>query len=127
MEGSWYVMNSGRAELYINSDGGGWTVYSKYAFTGAYDDAFYELEYRSEQLLKDEILASLPNMKRVNFMCTHDYLVEPLLAYATDGHANVKYYATGRWVNYLSGIAMIVSPDGSRRYVPVKGLEVGFM
>ena len=127
MDGSWYVLDAAQADSYINSDGGGWMVYSKYAFLGEYQDAFYELDSRSEQLLQDEILATMGSMKRVNFMCTHDYLVEPLLAYATNGRANVKYYDTGRWVNYLSGIAMIVGSDGSIRYVAVKGLDTGFM
>jgi hypothetical protein len=102
-------------------------VYSKYGFTGAYSDAFYDLETRSEQLLKDEILANIAGMKRVNVMCTHDYLVVPLLAYTTDGHANVRYFEKYRWVNYMAGVAMIISADGSVRYVPVKGLETGIM
>ena len=127
MDGAWYVMNSRRVDSYIDSDGGGWVVYSKYAFTGAYDDAFYDLEARSEQLLKDEILANSAGMKRVNFFCTHDYLIVPLLAYTTDGHANVRYYEKYRWANYLSGVAMILSADGSVRYIPVKGLETGIM
>ena len=127
MDGAWYVMNAPRADSYVDSDGGGWVVYSKYAFAGEYTDAFYDLETRSEQLLKDEILANIASMKRVNFMCTHDYLVVPLLAYTTDGHANVRYYEKYRWVNYLAGVAMIISADGSVRYIPVKGLESGTM
>jgi len=127
LDGSWYVMNATRATSYVDSDGGGWVVYSKYAFAGEYTDAFYDLETRSEQLLKDEILANIASMKRVNFMCTHDYLVVPLLAYTTDGHANVRYYEKYRWVNYLAGVAMIISADGSVRYIPVKGLESGTM
>lgn len=127
MDGAWYVKDEAKANDYVNSDGGGWVVYSKYAFTGAYEDAFYDLKTRSEELIKDNILANIPAMKRVNFMCTHDYLVVPLLAYVTDGHANVRYYEKWRWVNYLSGVAMIISPNGSIRYVPVKGLESGTM
>ena len=127
MDGAWYVKDSDKVSSYMDSDGGGWVVYSKYGFTGAYDDAFYDLKTRSEELLKDSILAKLPTMKRVNFMCTHDYLVVPLLAYVTNGHANVRYYEKWKWVNYLSGVAMIISPDGSIRYVPVKGLESGTM
>ena len=127
MDGAWYVKDADKAEAYVNSDGGGWVVYSKYGFTGAYPDAFYDLETRSEQLLKDEILANIGGMKRVNVMCTHDYLVVPLLAYTTDGHANVRYYEKYRWVNYMAGVAMIISADGSVRYVPVKGLETGIM
>ena len=127
MNGAWYVKDADKADAYVDSDGGGWVVYSKYGFAGAYSDAFYDLETRSEQLLKDEILANIASMKRVNFMCTHDYLVVPLLAYTTDGHANVRYYEKYRWVNYLAGVAMIISADGSVRYIPVKGLESGTM
>ena len=127
MDGAWYVKDAAKADAYVDSDGGGWVVYSKYGFTGAYSDAFYDLETRSEQLLKDEILANIAGMKRVNVMCTHDYLVVPLLAYTTDGHANVRYYEKYRWVNYMAGVAMIVSADGSVRYVPVKGLDSGTM
>ena len=126
MDGNWYVQDGVKASDYINADGG-WIVYSKYGFTGAYEDAFYDLKARSEELIKDSILANIPSMKRVNFMCTHDYLVVPLLAYVTDGHANVRYYEKWKWVNYLAGVAMIISPDGSIRYVPVKGLESGTM
>lgn len=126
MDGEWYVKDAAKADSYVNSDGG-WVVYSKYAFAGAYSDAFYDLETRSNALVVDEIVANLPKMKRVNVMCTHDYLVVPLLAFATDGHANVRYYEKWKWVNYLAGVAIIVSPDGSIRYVPVKGLETGTM
>ena len=126
MDGAWYVKDADKANAYVDSEGG-WEVYSRYAFTGAYDDAFYDLETRSEQLLKDEILANISSMKRVNVMCTHDYLVVPLLAYTTDGHANVRYYEKYRWVNYMAGVAMVISADGSVRYIPVKGLDSGTM
>ena len=126
MNGDWYVKNDSKASDYISAEGG-WIVYSKYGFTGAYEDAFYDLKTRSDELLKDNILANIATMKRVNFMCTHDYLVVPLLAYVTNGHANVRYYEKWKWINYLAGVAMIISPDGSVRYVPVKGLESGTM
>lgn len=126
LDGDWYVEDSEKADKYSDSYGG-WEVFSKYAFEGDFDDAFYDLESRSEQLLENEILANLSNMNRVNILCTHDYLVVPLLAYITDGHANLRYYEKHKWVNYLAGVAMIISPDGSVRYEPVKGLETGLM
>lgn len=127
MDGAWYVMNADKVSEYTTSVGGGWDLYSRYAFAGEFQDAFYDLSIRSEQLLKDNILANLPAMKRVSIMCTHDFLVVPLLAYVTEGHANVRYHEKGRWVNYMGGVAMIIAPDGSIRYVPVKGLESGTM
>ena len=127
LDGSWFVMDGDKVSEYAEAELGGWDLYSKYAFTGAYPDAFYDLKTRSEELLKDGILANISTMNRVSFMCTHDFLVVPLLAYVTDGHANVRYYKNGRWVNYLAGVAMIIAPDGSIRYIPVKGLEQGTM
>ena len=126
LNGDWYAKDTAKAESYINS-AGGWIVYSKYAFLGEYADAFYDLEERSEQLLKNEILANLAKMERLNILVTHDYLVVPLLAYTTNGHANVRYYEKWKWVNYMAGVAMIISADGSVRYIPVKGLETGTM
>ena len=126
LNGDWYAKDPTKADSYISSEGG-WIVYSKYAFLGEYADAFYDLETRSEQLLNDEIKANLGDMERVNILVTHDYLVVPLLAYTTNGHANVRYYEKWKWVNYMAGVAMIISPDGSVRYIPVKGLETGVM
>ena len=126
LDGDWYAKDLAKAEAYINSEGG-WMVYSKYAFLGEYPDAFYDLEERSEELLKNEILANMTRMERVNILVTHDYLVVPLLVYTTDGHANVRYYEKWKWVNYMAGVAMIISADGSVRYIPVKGLETGVM
>lgn len=126
LNGDWYAKDLSKVNSYIDVEGG-WVVYSKYAFLGEYADAFYDLEERSEDLLKNEILANLDNMERVNILVTHDYLVVPLLAYTTNGHANVKYYEKWKWVNYMAGVAIIISPDGSVRYIPVKGLETGVM
>lgn len=127
LDGDWYMKDSVKFESYSNSDGGGWVVCSKYAFLGAYPDVFYDLETRSEELLQNEILANLGRMGRVSFLVSHDYLVVPLLAYVTNGHANVRFYEKWKWVNYMAGVAIIISPDGSVRYIPVKGLETGVM
>ena len=102
LNGDWYAKDLSKVNSYIDVEGG-WVVYSKYAFLGEYADAFYDLEERSEDLLKNEILANLDNMERVNILVTHDYLVVPLLAYTTNGHANVKYYEKWKWVNTWPG------------------------
>ena len=126
LQGNWYAMDEDKVSDYATTEGG-WGLFSKYAFAGEFSDAFYDLETRSEQLIKDEILANMPNMKRVSVLCSHDFLVVPLLAYVTDGHANVRYHEKGLWINYMGGVAMIIAPDGSIRYIPVKGLESGTM
>ncbi|MBR2198102.1 MAG: histidine phosphatase family protein [Fibrobacter sp.] len=126
LDGAWYVKNSNKVEEYSNSaDGGGWAVYSKYAFVGSYSDAFYDLKSRSEELIKN--IKSNLGTNRISIMCTHDYLLVPLLAYVTEGRANVRYYEKRRWLNYMSGVAMIISSDGSVNYIPVRSLEKGTM
>jgi broad specificity phosphatase PhoE len=127
LDGGWYVKDSKKVEEYSKSaDGGGWAVYSKYAFAGSYSDAFYDLKSRSEQLIS-EIKKNMGIMKRINIMCTHDYLLVPLLAYVTDGRANVRYHEKRRWLNYMSGVAMIISADGSTSFIPIRSLEKGTM
>ena len=126
LDGAWYVKDADKVEEYSNSaDGGGWAVYSKYAFVGSYSDAFYDLKSRSEELIKN-IKGNL-GTNRISIMCTHDYLLVPLLAYVTEGRANVRYYEKRRWLNYMSGVAMIISSDGKVSYIPVRSLEKGTM
>ncbi len=127
LDGDWYVKDSKKVDEYTKStDTGGWGVYSKYAFVGSYSDAFYDLKSRSEQFIS-EIKGKLGSMKRINILCTHDYLLVPLLAYVTEGRANLRYYEKRRWLNYMSGVAMIISNDGKVRYIPVRSLEKGTM
>ena len=127
LDGDWYVKDSKKVEEYTKSaDGGGWAVYSKYAFVGSYSDAFYDLKTRSEKFIT-EIKGKLGSMKRINILCTHDYLLVPLLAYVTEGRANLRYYEKRRWLNYMSGVAMIISSDGKINYIPVRSLEKGTM
>ena len=127
LDGDWYVKDSDKKDEYVkSSDVGGWGVYSRYAFDGDYLDAFYDLKSRSEELISN-IKGNLGNMSRINIMCTHDYLLVPLLAYVTDKRANVRYHEKKRWLNYMSGVAMIISKDGSTTYIPVRSLEKGTM
>lgn len=127
LSGEWYVLNSSKLETYKNSNGGGWAVFSKWAFLNEYSDAFYDLEKRSEELLDDYIFANLSKINRVGVLCSHDQLLVPLLAYTTNKHANVRFYENNRWLNYLSGVAIIINSKGEARYIPIKSLESGTM
>lgn len=127
LSGEWYVLNSSKLESYKNSSGGGWQVFSKWAFLNEYSDAFYDLEKRSEELLEDYVFANLSKVSRAGVLCSHDQLVVPLLAYTTNKRANVRFYENNRWLNYLSGVAIIINSKGEARYIPIKSLETGTM
>ena len=127
LNGDWYVKNSTRLEEYRNSDGGGWVVFSKYAYQGGYTDALYDLDTRSEEYIKENVVPYIPNMKRVNVLISHDQLVMPLVVYCTQKRVNLRYFDNQRWINYLAGVAIIVNSKGDIRYEPVRGLESGSM
>lgn len=127
LDGDWFIKDNSKFETYKNSDGGGWSVVSRYAYRGGYTDAFYDLETRSKELINDYIIANLSKMKRVNFLISHDQMVLPLTVYCTEKRVNLRYFDNQTWINYLAGVAIIVNSKGDVRYEPVRGIESGTM
>ena len=127
LDGEWYVKDESKYDNYKNSDGGGWVVASAYAYKGAYADAFYDFDKRSEEFLTDIVKPWFTNVSRVGVWISHDMFVAPITAYCTNKKVNLRYFDTKSWINYLAGIAIIMGNDGKLRYVPVKGLSSGTM
>ena len=127
LDGEWYVKDDSKFENYKNSDGGGWVVASAYAYKGAYSDAFYDFNDRSEEFLSEVVKPRFASVKRVGVWISHDMFVAPITAYCTNKKANLRYFDTKSWINYLAGIAIIMGTDGTLRYVPVRGLSSGTM
>ena len=127
LDGEWYVKDNTKLENYKNSDGGGWVVASAYAYKGAYSDAFYDLDKRSEEFLTDVVKPRFAGVNRVAVWISHDMFVAPLTTYFTNKKVNLRYFDTKQWINYLAGIAIIMGTDGKFRYVPVKGISSGTM
>jgi hypothetical protein len=70
----------------------------------------------------------MPTWKRVSILVSHDMLVEPLIVFVSNRTINLKIYESPfRWVNYLSGIAVIVDETGTVTVLPVRGDEYGWM
>ena len=89
---------------------------------------FYDFFPRGTQFVKEVIVANMPNWKRVSILVSHDMLVEPLVAFVSNRTINLKVYEDPyRWVNYLSGIAVIVDEAGAVTALPVRGDSVGWM
>ena len=87
----------------------------------------YELMPRGDQFVNEVILANLPNWKRVNVLISHDLLIEPLVAYASNRTVDLKFYESGKWANYLSGMAVVVDEANLVTLLPVRGIELGYM
>ena len=127
LDGEWYVKDESKYDSYKNSDGGGWVVASAYAYKGAYADAFYDFDKRSEEFLTGVVKPRFASVNRVGVWISHDMFVAPITAYCTNKKVNLRYFDTKSWINYLAGVAIIMGTDGKMRYVPVKGLSSGTM
>ena len=127
LDGEWFVKDESKFETYKNNNGGGWVVASEYAYKGSYSDAYYPLQSRGEEFMTDIVKPRFAKVNRVGVWISHDMMVVPLTAFATNGKANLRYFDTKQWINYLAGVAIILGADGTLRYEPVKGLKSGTM
>lgn len=128
--GYWYVKDSVAYAKAKKDNGGSWNVVTKWAYEGAYADAFYEFAPRCNEWIEDVILPSFEEAKsRVTLFVSHDLLLVPLVIYISAGNVNLRYYKSNsnRWLNYLAGVAIVMRPDGTRRFYAVRGLDSGTM
>ena len=89
---------------------------------------FHDFFQRGNQFVNEVVVANMPNWKRVSVLISHDMLVAPLIILVSKRTIDLKIYEeTNHWVNYLSGIAVIVDEAGVVTALPVRGDEVGWM
>ncbi len=133
LNGSYFLtVSSDSLDSYARGKGGSWKVVSAYAFGESFHVEtlnlhFYDLFERGNQFVMENIVANMPKWKRVSVLVSHDVLLEPLVVYASNRQADVNFYRSARWVNYLSGIAVVLNAGNQIELYPVRGNEVGFM
>ena len=90
---------------------------------------FYEDFFaRGNQFVNEVIVANMSKWERVSILVSHDVLVEPLIAFVSNRTINLKSFESPfHWVNYLSGIVVIVDEQNKITALPVKGDSVGWM
>ena len=133
LNGSYFLtVSSDSLDAFAKRKGGGWKIISVYAYGEDYyaeqvQQHFYDLFERGNQFVMENIVANMGNWKRVSVLVSHDVLLEPLVVYASNRTVDVNYYKSGRWVNYLTGVAVVVNSANEVELYPVRGNEVGFM
>ena len=102
-------------------------LYTVWIYEDKYNEVFYDLEERSNELLNNYIIKDYEQMPKYTVMASHDQLLMPLTAYATQKKIDLKLYDINsrRWINYLAGVAVIINDKNEVRYVAVKGGETG--
>jgi broad specificity phosphatase PhoE len=85
------------------------------------DKPFAPLATRSEEMLA---MMLEKGSCRFNIFATHDAWVVPCLT-----HFCKMHFSPQRWMNYLTGMAVVTGTDGKnvKRIVPVTGLETGWL
>ncbi|MBR6379523.1 MAG: histidine phosphatase family protein [Fibrobacter sp.] len=135
--GYFLTVPSDTLDALVSSRGGNPKYIAQYAYGVPYSGSyvaeripayFYDLFERGNQFVNEVVLANMSSWKRVSILVSHDMLIEPLVVFVSNRTINLKIYESPfRWVNYLSGIAVIVDEAGAVTVLPVRGDEVGWM
>lgn len=133
LNGSYFLtVSSDSMDAFAKKKGGGWKIISVYAYGEDYyaDQValhFYDLFERGNQFVMENIVANMPKWKRVSILVSHDVLLEPLVVYASNREVDVNFYRSGRWVNYLTGVAVVLNAENQVELYPVRGTDIGYM
>ena len=136
--GSYFLtVPSDTLDALVSKRGGNPRYIAQYAYGVPYTNAivaatipayFHDFFQRGNQFVNEVVVANMPKWKRVSVLVSHDMLVAPLIILVSKRTVDLKIYEeSNHWVNYLSGIAVIVDEAGVVTALPVRGDEVGWM
>ena len=126
LTGGWFIKDEGLRDSYVRSTGKDTNtsvIVSLWAYDGQFADAFYDLEERSREVINTYLIKDYAEMPKAKVVISHDEFVVPLIAWATNKTASIRYKRGRWWVNYLTGLAIIVNSKNEVRYIGIKGLE----
>jgi len=135
--GYFLTVPSDTLDALVSKRGGNPRYIAQYAYGVPYTNAavaevipayFHDFFQRGNQFINEVIVANMPAWKRVSVLASHDMLVAPLIIFVSKRMVDLKIYEeNNHWVNYLSGIAVIVDEAGVVTALPVRGADVGWM
>lgn len=126
LTGGWFIKDEDLRDSYVGSTGKDTNtsvIVSLWAYDGQFADAFYDLEERSREVINTYLIKDYAEMPKAKVVISHDEFVVPLIAWATNKTASIRYKRGRWWVNYLTGLAIIVNSKNEVRYIGIKGLE----
>lgn len=103
-----------------------WDAISQWAYEGKFvDKGYYNLNQRCQEWL-DALKSRLSGMRRINVLVSHDQTVLALTIWASQRQIDLRYWINRKWIHYLTGIAVIINPQGEIRFRTVRGLDTGY-
>lgn len=121
---TWYVKDTALRESYITKDTNSNSVVSLWAYDSLFADAFYDFATRNQEAIDSFFVKDYAFMDKAKVIISHDEFLVPLIVYATDKQVNFrKRQGAVWWINYLTGLAIIVNSENQVRYIGVRGIE----
>lgn len=119
----WYIKDSDLRDTYISTDTNSNAVVSFWAYDSLFADAYYDFATRNQEVINTFFVKDYALMDKAKVIISHDEFVVPLIAYVTDRQANFRKRKARWWINYLTGVAIIVNSENQVRYIGVRGIE----
>ena len=88
-----------------------------------YDNNATNVETKATELIN--ALCTMTVGKKFSWFSSHDYLTIPLVEWVSD--KNIDFVSNKTWINFMSGVAIIVHKDKTWEVYPVRNLDKGFM
>lgn len=133
LKDGWYTKDKAIYDAYLKADTTGYlknsnVMITDWVYEGNYADAFYDLDARSKEFLA-LIVKDYKDMPKYTLAASHDQLLMPLTAWATDKKIDLKLHDINsrKWLRYLAGVAIIINDKNEVRYVAVRGGATGVM
>ncbi len=123
LTGGWFVKDQELRESYYRRDTNSNAIVALWAYDGMFADAFYDLEERSLEVIHNYLIKDYAEMPKAKVIISHDEFVVPLIAWATNKTASIRFKEGRWWINYLTGVAIIVNSNNEIRYIGIKGLD----
>ena len=145
---SWYIRNDNRKKDCQGQNSWGWSIYSKVAYEeydkknnsdsenkAACEDALYNIEERTQEFISTYF--TYDNMHKMTLAISHDQFLVPFVIAIShkkihdDSNYTLQFHKHENnfnyWINYLTGVAIIVDPDNNTTVIPVTALDDGFL
>lgn len=130
---SWFVKDETKVDACKSPQSWGWSAYSKFAYEEenltACQAAFYDVDDRVQDFIAKYF--TYEQMHDMTMAISHDRFVVPFLVSISDRQLDLRFHNHENdfnyWINYLTGVAIIVDPDNQVTIIPVKSLDDAYL